>query len=295
MQKSFSAIVAACALAALVLAGCTGTVGSAAPTSARHFSTTPSGIADSSQAVPHRRQERAPTRHRPRHHPTAEGRRHSRQDRTGATRQHRHHHTLRIAGVSALDLPNHRLTPGAARTVRAATVCVPGYASRVRDVPDSEKEHAYARYGVTHVPYQHEVDHLVSLELGGSNVITNLWPEPYAGRWGARTKDTLENDLHSLVCSGVLTLRHAQHVEATDWVAAYVRYVGRPPTSVPQRRSHHRPRSFGGGCEPGYTPCLPRVADLDCGQIDDADKPIHVTGNDPYRLDADGDGLGCDT
>ncbi len=39
-----------------------------------------------------------------------------------------------------------------------------------------------------HIPYAHEVDHLVSLELGGSNDIRNLWPEPSAGRWGARTR-----------------------------------------------------------------------------------------------------------
>ena len=64
----------------------------------------------------------------------------------------------------------------------------------------------YARYGIAHVPYQHEVDHLVSLEVGGSNAVTNLWPEPYAGRWGARTKDVLENRLHDLVCSGQLSL-----------------------------------------------------------------------------------------
>jgi hypothetical protein len=170
---------------------------------------------------------------------------------------------------------------------------VSGYASRVRNVPDAEKEQAYARYGVVHLPYQHEVDHLVSLELGGSNANTNLWPEPYAGRWGARTKDTLENDLHALVCSGALTLHRAQHIEATNWVAAYQRYVGTPPAPRPRRRQPPAVPSDG-SCEPGYTPCLPRVADLDCGQIPDARKPVHVTGNDPYRLDADGDGLGCD-
>jgi hypothetical protein len=172
---------------------------------------------------------------------------------------------------------------------------VSGYASRVRDVPEAEKEQAYARYGVTHVPYQHEVDHLVSLELGGSNAISNLWPEPYAGRWGAHTKDTLENELHDLVCSGALTLRHAQHSEATDWVAAYRRYIGRPPAPVPPHRAQHGAPAPRGGCEPGYTPCLARVTDLDCGQIPAADKPIHVTGDDPYRLDADGDGLGCES
>jgi endonuclease YncB( thermonuclease family) len=50
----------------------------------------------------------------------------------------------------------------------------------------------------------------------------------------------------------------------------------------------------GGSCEPGYAPCLPITSDLDCGQIPDSLKPIHVTGSDPYRLDGDGDGLGCE-
>ena len=79
------------------------------------------------------------------------------------------------------------------------------------------------------MPYQHEIDHLISLELGGSNAILNLWPEPYAGRWGARTKDVLENRMHSLVCSGQLSLAAAQHQEAANWVAAYRRYVGSQP------------------------------------------------------------------
>jgi len=137
----------------------------------------------------------------------------------------RHHRVKRAARVPAVDLPNRRLTPGVALNVRAAQVCRPGYASSVRNVPESEKEAVYARYRVPHVPYAHEVDHLVSLELGGSNDIRNLWPEPYAGRWGARTKDVLENRLHDLVCSGRLTLRFAQRIEARNWVAAYRRYA----------------------------------------------------------------------
>ncbi|HXZ57262.1 MAG TPA: hypothetical protein VEG40_06750 [Gaiellaceae bacterium] len=137
----------------------------------------------------------------------------------------RHRRAKRAARVPAIDLPNRRLTPGVALNVRAAQVCRPGYASSVRNVPESEKEAVYARYRVPHVPYAHEVDHLVSLELGGSNDIRNLWPEPYAGRWGARTKDVLENRLHDLVCSGRLTLRFAQRIEARNWVAAYRRYA----------------------------------------------------------------------
>ena len=138
--------------------------------------------------------------------------------------------------MPAIDLPNRRLTPGVALRVGAAQICRPGYASHVRNVPESEKEAVYRRYRVAQVPYAHEVDHLVSLELGGSNGIRNLWPEPYAGRWGARTKDVLENRLHALVCSGRLRLRFAQRIEARNWVAAYRRYavaVAAPRASSP--------------------------------------------------------------
>lgn len=47
-------------------------------------------------------------------------------------------------------------------------------------------------------------------------------------------------------------------------------------------------------CERGYKPCLPVQEDLDCGQIADAKKPIRVTGEDRYGLDANRDGLGCE-
>lgn len=48
----------------------------------------------------------------------------------------------------------------------------------------------------------------------------------------------------------------------------------------------------GKGCAAGYSPCVPPAQpDLDCG---DLDGPITVTGTDPHRLDADGDGIGCE-
>lgn len=131
--------------------------------------------------------------------------------------------------IQASDMPRRALTPGTTFRVGTARVCAPGYASTARDVSAALKARVYARYHVAWVPYQHEVDHLISLELGGSNAIRNLWPEPYAGRWGARTKDVLENRLHDLVCSNQLSLRSAQRQEARNWVAAYRRYVGGAP------------------------------------------------------------------
>jgi hypothetical protein len=55
-----------------------------------------------------------------------------------------------------------------------------------------------------------EVDHLILLELGGSNEIKNLWPEPDDPRPGWDDKDELENELHRPVCSGEMTLADAQ-------------------------------------------------------------------------------------
>jgi hypothetical protein len=153
--------------------------------------------------------------------------------------------------VPAVDIPNPALTPGAVLTTSTARVCTPGYSASVRDVPSSENAAVYARYGIPHVPYRHEVDHLVSLEIGGANAIRNLWPEPYAGRWGARTKDVLENKLHELVCSGRLSLPSAQRIEATNWVAAYKRYVGGPPLA-PMGSGAGRNGGGGGVSAGGY-------------------------------------------
>ena len=52
-----------------------------------------------------------------------------------------------------------------------------------------------------------EIDHIVSLELGGSTDIANLFPEKRDVSPGYKVKDKLENKLHDLVCDGTLTLR----------------------------------------------------------------------------------------
>jgi hypothetical protein len=51
-------------------------------------------------------------------------------------------------------------------------------------------------------------------------------------------------------------------------------------------------------CTPGYSPCLPPASDYDClGGSGDGPAYtgfVRVTGSDPYGLDADGDGVGCE-
>jgi 5-methylcytosine-specific restriction endonuclease McrA len=121
-------------------------------------------------------------------------------------------------------LPDLRCTPGARFSrVTRAQVCRPGYASSVRNVSTATKDAVYRAYGLRgHFDGRDgEVDHLVSLELGGSNSVANLFPEAATPRPGSHEKDRLEDALHREVCDGRTSLARAQRLIARDWVAAY--------------------------------------------------------------------------
>jgi hypothetical protein len=49
----------------------------------------------------------------------------------------------------------------------------------------------------------------------------------------------------------------------------------------------------GGSCDPNYSGCVPPYPpDVDCAQVNG---PVKVLGSDPHGLDADGDGVGCES
>jgi hypothetical protein len=50
-----------------------------------------------------------------------------------------------------------------------------------------------------------------------------------------------------------------------------------------------------GDCHASYEPCLSVVRDLDCADVRALGKaPVEMSGSDPYRLDGDADGTGCE-
>lgn len=143
---------------------------------------------------------------------------------------------LRGSGIYAL--PDPRCSPGATNpAVTQAnvsdTICKSGWTRTVRppeSVTGPEKRLDMHAYGITGSSRQYELDHIISLELGGApNSYRNFYPEPdYPHREGfyLNPKDRLENELNRLVCDGRMPLRVAQATISTDWVAAYHRYVG---------------------------------------------------------------------
>ena len=139
---------------------------------------------------------------------------------------------IKTSGCKALNsLPDSDCTPGAIfSNATKDQICTPGYSKTVRNVSVATKKKVYEEYGiVTHVTGQYEVDHHVSLELGGSNDIANLWPEAAEPKPGFHQKDQVENYLHNKVCDGEISVYEAQMEIASNWLQVYNRMLQEMP------------------------------------------------------------------
>ena len=123
-------------------------------------------------------------------------------------------------------LPDPSCTPGAIDSaVTAAVLCSPSYRTSTYRPPSSQT--SAFKYDVAEPAYGQasvsgELDHLVSLELGGANDASNLWVE--AGTI-PNPKDSVENALHDWVCAASghaaeTRLHRAQVAIAADWITA---------------------------------------------------------------------------
>lgn len=213
-------VVAMAAAVAAVTAGCsTGQTAAGAPPSAASSapSSAASSAAPSSPASPSDTPSRTPS---PTPTPTP---------KPTPTHSPRPKPVVTTATDGGLPLPNHGLTPGATFAgVTASQVCTPGWSSAHRDVTQSERYSVFASYGIPYSEHsRYELDHLIPLEVGGSNSTANLWPEPQTENDASGPdKDALENRLHALVCNGQLPLATAQQAIAANWVTAWHRYDG---------------------------------------------------------------------
>jgi hypothetical protein len=141
------------------------------------------------------------------------------------------------------DLPDSNLTPGATTNVPISILCKHGYTASkgVRHVSEATRQAVFVHYfgRVPDRPGDYEIDHLISLELGGSNSISNLWPQSYITvPFNAHVKDRLENKLAANVRqqlakngeqSAQTLLKQYQQEIATNWIAAYHKYVSSGP------------------------------------------------------------------
>lgn len=120
-------------------------------------------------------------------------------------------------------LPNPVITPGIADpNGTRENICLSGYSGSVRNVSQRTKQQAFDLYQLDRTKDKFEIDHLISLELGGSNDLKNLWPQSFTTQpWNAHVKDKLENRLHREICDGIITVEEAQEAIKTDWIKTY--------------------------------------------------------------------------
>jgi hypothetical protein len=129
-------------------------------------------------------------------------------------------------------LPDPTCTPGAVMTTDMNVVCQHSTKKR-RHVSSEVHRQAFADYGFTYPQPlgSFEVDHLIPLELGGGNVIANLWPEAAEPTPGFHQKDKVENYLRRQVCAGAMSVADAQRPIATDWIKVWKQIEGLASTT----------------------------------------------------------------
>jgi hypothetical protein len=131
-----------------------------------------------------------------------------------------------------LPLPDPDCTPGAVNpTLTLDVLKTKGFTTKcVRNQATSaaEKRKTYAWYKIKPPTNNKgatmtcELDHVISLQLGGADVLENLWPQ--CGPKGVKLprryfkqKDVVENYLAREIKAGRITLSDAQKGIATDW------------------------------------------------------------------------------
>jgi hypothetical protein len=145
-------------------------------------------------------------------------------------------HQTKTIGCTLGPLPDRRCSPGAYYSkLTKRVICSPSFRTGpIRNVPVSVKHQVEAAYGLKPRPYGStlEIDHIISLELGGSNDPRNLYPERATfadGAPGFHVKDKLENATHRAVCAGTIGLSTAQRQIAGNWELLYQKVFGVAP------------------------------------------------------------------
>ena len=140
--------------------------------------------------------------------------------------------SCKVRMSNGFPLPDRNCTPGATNpTLTVEVLRDPAFTTRcVRDSATTAKDKAgtYKWYGTPHpadnqgVKQTCELDHLISLELGGADSLDNIWPQcgpdgvTLASRF-FKQKDMVENYLAARVKDGSIKLEDAQQGIADDW------------------------------------------------------------------------------
>lgn len=116
--------------------------------------------------------------------------------------------TLIASPAGAVPLVPSMLNPAVTQATIRTTICVAGWSKSQRRVTAATKRAVFVAAGIPRADrHLYVVDHIVALEVGGSNARSNLAVQTITN---SRTKDVVENYLHRAVCTGRTPLVDAQ-------------------------------------------------------------------------------------
>lgn len=121
------------------------------------------------------------------------------------------------------------LNPDVKQSTIDTTICVPGYASKVRPstvYTNGVKKKLMTAKGLSwDTRADYELDHVVPLSSGGHpRSLDNLRLQPWEGADGAKEKDKLEVRLQKMICTKKITLKAAQSCIYNNWQACAKKY-----------------------------------------------------------------------
>lgn len=133
---------------------------------------------------------------------------------------------LVLALVSTVALADGAIPAASIRTQDVTAICTTKTGT-IRDVTESTKQQVYKIAGIPYGDRKlcslgYEVDHRISLEVGGTNDISNLQLQAYCTKaqlapnfpahvlYDAHAKDQVENQTHAAICAKQITPAQGQ-------------------------------------------------------------------------------------
>lgn len=129
-------------------------------------------------------------------------------------------------------------TPGATdptvtQATANSTICKPQNVDKAgAQVTNKTSTAVFDEYGIAKKQRsEYAVDHLVPLDLGGTNALTNLWPIPLKGSTTPSLKATVDAAVHKSMCAGFISLAAAQGLFNANWSSVNTNLVTPAPTA----------------------------------------------------------------
>ena len=113
----------------------------------------------------------------------------------------------------------------------ANTICKPSYVKKIKSqITNETSTKIFAEYSIAKKKRSdYAIDHLVPVDMGGTNALTNLWPIPLKGTATPQRKAVVDAAVRKSMCAGFISLAAAQGLFNISWPSVDTNLVSPAP------------------------------------------------------------------